>query len=64
MDVRKVASDVRFRIDDVFREHQLVIAFPQRDVHIDSARPIEVRVLDASERSAPDAGSKTDQDPE
>jgi small-conductance mechanosensitive channel len=64
MDVRKVASDVRFRIDDVFREHQLIIAFPQRDVHIDSTRPIEVRVLDANQRSTPDERSKTDQDSE
>ncbi len=45
MEVRKVQSGVRFRIDDLFREHDLVIAFPQRDVHLDSASPIEVRMV-------------------
>jgi small-conductance mechanosensitive channel len=45
MDRLKVESDVRFRIDDVFREAGIVIAFPQRDVHLDSASPIEVRVV-------------------
>jgi small-conductance mechanosensitive channel len=45
MATRKVKSRVRFRIDDLFREHGLVIAFPQRDVHLDSASPIEVRVV-------------------
>jgi potassium efflux system protein len=41
---RHIESDVRYRIDDVFREAGLVIAFPQRDVHLDSARPIDVRL--------------------
>lgn len=45
MEVRRVQSRVRFRIDDLFRENHLVIAFPQRDVHIDSATPLEVRIL-------------------
>jgi potassium-dependent mechanosensitive channel len=40
-----VESDVRFRIDDLFREAAVVIAFPQRDVHLDSARPLEVRLV-------------------
>jgi small-conductance mechanosensitive channel len=48
MEVRKVQSRVRFRIDDLFREHDLVIAFPQRDVHLDAAEPIEIRVVDPS----------------
>jgi potassium-dependent mechanosensitive channel len=52
MQVRQVQSVVRFRIDDLFREHQLVIAFPQRDVHLDSAAPIEVRLVDGA-RPAP-----------
>jgi potassium efflux system protein len=28
-------SDVRYRIDELFREHDIVIAFPQMDVHLD-----------------------------
>lgn len=35
--VRIARSDVRFAIDKVFREHDIVIAFPQRDVHIDGS---------------------------
>jgi potassium efflux system protein len=43
---------LRFRIDDLFREAGIVIAFPQRDVHLDAASPLEVRVV----RSGPEAG--------
>jgi potassium efflux system protein len=46
----RIESDVRFRIDDLFREAGIVIAFPQRDVHIDSTSPLEVRILDEGER--------------
>ena len=49
MDVHQLCGDVRFRIDDLFREHDLVIAFPQRDVHLDSASPIEVRMVGPGE---------------
>ena len=37
MDLRRVRSDVRFRIDELFRQHGIVVAFPQRDVHIDGS---------------------------
>lgn len=42
--IRLVESDIRFRIDELFRENQLVIAFPQRDVHLDTLKPLEVRI--------------------
>jgi hypothetical protein len=29
-----VASDLNFAIDEAFRQHQITIAFPQRDIHI------------------------------
>ena len=44
LSIRQVESDIRFRIDELFREHQLVIAFPQRDVHLDTLKPLEIRV--------------------
>jgi len=53
MEVCKVQSRVRFRIDELFREHNLVIAFPQRDVHLDSISPIEIRVLSSGGSSTP-----------
>ncbi len=40
-----IASDLRYMIHKSLDEHGIVIAFPQRDVHIDSSRPLEVRVL-------------------
>lgn len=49
MAMNKVQSHVRFAIDDLFREHELVIAFPQRDVHLDTVSPLEVRVLGADD---------------
>jgi len=55
MDRRRTESELRFRIDALFREAGLVIAFPQRDVHLDSASPIEVRMV--AENSAPTDGS-------
>jgi len=45
MDRRRVESDIRYRIDELFREAGITIAFPQRDVHLDSTRPVEVRVV-------------------
>jgi small-conductance mechanosensitive channel len=43
-DLRVVRSDIRFRIDELFREHDITIAFPQRDIHFDAKAPIEVRM--------------------
>lgn len=33
--LRVIRSDLRYRIDALFRENDVVIAFPQRDVHLD-----------------------------
>ena len=32
--VRLIRSDLRYRIDELFRENAVVISFPQRDVHV------------------------------
>jgi small-conductance mechanosensitive channel len=45
MDRRRALSTVRFRIDELFREDGIVIAFPQRDVHLDGLEPLQVRLL-------------------
>lgn len=45
MDRRLIESDIRFRIDELFREAGIVIAFPQRDLHIDSKHPLEFKLL-------------------
>ncbi|MBU2455190.1 MAG: mechanosensitive ion channel [Proteobacteria bacterium] len=45
LDLRRVSSALRFHIDALLREHDIVIAFPQRDVHLNSLQPIEVRMI-------------------
>lgn len=44
MDLRRIRSDLHFRIDALFREHDITIAFPQRDLHLDTLKPLEVKV--------------------
>ena len=39
--LRGVRSALRFEIDRVFKENDIVIAFPQRDVHIDGSIKLE-----------------------
>ena len=39
--LRMIRSDLRYRIDELFRQNDVVISFPQRDVHLDG----EIRVF-------------------
>lgn len=55
MQLRKIASDLRYAIDDAFRRGDITIAFPQRDVHLDSLSPVDIRILDARAESAEEA---------
>ena len=41
-ELRLVRSDIRFRIQEYFQENGIVIAFPQRDVHLYAHTPVEV----------------------
>ncbi len=43
----RLESDIRFRIDELFGEAGIVIAFPQRDVHLDTTKPLELKFVDA-----------------
>ncbi len=49
-DRRIIESDIRFRIDELFREAGIVIAFPQRDVHLDTQKPLEFRIVNDDSR--------------
>jgi len=52
MDLRRIQSDIRYEIDDEFKKAGIVIAFPQRDLHLDTLKPLEVRIQrDASNSS-------------
>ena len=43
--LREIRSAIRFRISQLFDDHGIVIAFPQRDVHLDATKPLEIRML-------------------
>jgi small-conductance mechanosensitive channel len=42
----EIESELRYRIDDLFREAGIVMAFPQRDIHLDAAAPLPVRLVE------------------
>jgi len=48
MDAERAGSLVRKNIDRLFREHQVSISFPQRDVHVEVTSPIEFRLPTAA----------------
>lgn len=43
-DAASVASDLRFIIEKKFAEAGIILAFPQRDVHLNTIQPIQVQV--------------------
>jgi len=49
-----IASELRLEINRRFNAEGIVVAFPQRDVHLDTARPLDIRLVNDTERS-PDA---------
>jgi small-conductance mechanosensitive channel len=57
----QVASDLRFIIDKRLAEAGIVVAFPQRELRFDAARPIKVEVVGgvAAEPQVPAAGSES-----
>jgi potassium-dependent mechanosensitive channel len=49
----QVRSDLRHRIHELFDDAGISIAFPQRDIHLDSSRPLEIKLINAAaERTA------------
>jgi small-conductance mechanosensitive channel len=54
LDSRIIASDLRHRIDRLFRDAVISIAFPQRDVHLDTANPLKIQmVADLAPKNVP-----------
>jgi len=43
---KMIESEIRFRIEELFNEEGIVIAFPQRDLHFDAGSPISVRLVE------------------
>jgi len=52
-DRRRIESEIRYSIDELFREAGLVIAFPQRDVHLDTIRPLQVQLMESQKINKP-----------
>lgn len=55
IDGRVVMSDIRHRIDALFREAGITIAFPQRDIHLETLRPLEVCLVGKDNSETADA---------
>lgn len=47
----QVESDLRFAIDELFSGRGIVMAYPQRDVHLNVLRPVEVRLAEPMPRA-------------
>jgi small-conductance mechanosensitive channel len=47
--LRAVRSDIRLSIPRAFEQTGIVIAFPQRDIHLYTSKPLDVQVLKPSE---------------
>ncbi|MDG2382151.1 MAG: mechanosensitive ion channel [Pirellulaceae bacterium] len=50
MEGERIASDVRVTMDRLFEQANIVVAFPQRDVHVDTSAPIEVNLRQISDQ--------------
>lgn len=57
LDSRVIASDLRHRIDRLFRDAGICIAFPQRDVHLDTEGPLKIQLI--AEQQSIDQPAKT-----
>jgi len=44
---KRIQSELRLEIERRFRDVGIVVAFPQRDVHLDTTRPLEISVTQA-----------------
>jgi small-conductance mechanosensitive channel len=43
---KRISSDIRFHIDEHFRNAGIVIAFPQRDIHLDTLKPLDIKIIE------------------
>ena len=55
--LRDIRSAIRFRICDLFEANNIVVAFPQRDVHLDTKNALEIRLLDSDQQASKNKGT-------
>lgn len=49
--LRGIRSAVRMRLAELFEENNIVVAFPQRDIHLNTMAPLEVRMISSDKDS-------------
>ena len=57
-----VISDLNVGIDAAYRKAGISIAFPQRDVHLDTSSPLDIRMLRAKPATDVGEGGSKDAD--
>lgn len=49
VDPKVTSSDLRILIEKYLTEENVAIAYPQRDIHIDNIKPLQVEIVDAAQ---------------
>lgn len=44
-ELRQIRSQIRFKISELFAAENITIAFPQRDMHVDSRGPLQIELV-------------------
>ncbi len=47
LEQRTIESDVRYRLIELFREAGIEMAYPQRDLHLDTSKPLDLQLVGA-----------------
>jgi small-conductance mechanosensitive channel len=58
-DRRIVESDIRHTIAETLQNRGISIPFPQRDLHLDTLKPLDIRLLDGTAAAQPAARTST-----
>ncbi len=53
IELRQIPSDIRYRIDELFRQNKIVIAFPQQDTHFRTPLYVKLSQSSSQESSTP-----------
>ena len=53
IDLRRIPSDIRYQIDELFRQNKIVIAFPQQDLHFRTPLKVEMSKPAAFNKTGP-----------
>jgi potassium-dependent mechanosensitive channel len=61
---KRIASDVRYQIEELFNQQGIVIAFPQRDVHLDAPQPVRIELVNPGRPGKAPASSEKKASPQ